>query len=133
MLEKDADILARFLGPARFGIFPVPGRGRHYLPWIHIADLCRIYLRALTDEEMKGPYNAVSPGHATLREFVNALSEASGKRGLKIPVPAIILKITLGNMADMVLKGSRVSGEKIKNAGLIFQYPNLETALSGTI
>lgn len=130
VLEKDADILARFLGPASFGVLPVPGSGRQYLPWIHISDLCGIYLKALTDDKMEGAYNAVSHDHVTLREFVNALAEASGKRGLKIPVPGIMLRIALGSMADMALKGSRVSAEKIIKAGYLFKSDNLPHALN---
>jgi len=111
----------------------VPGSGRQYLPWIHIRDLCGIYLKALIDDKMEGAYNAVSPGHSTLREFVNALAETSGKRGLKIPIPAIMLRIALGNMADMVLKGSRVSAEKISNSGYIFLHPELKGSLKGIL
>ena len=54
VLEKSDAALARFLKAARFGIFPVIGNGKQYMPWIHISDLCQIYLKALKDEKMTG-------------------------------------------------------------------------------
>jgi len=129
VLEKDADILARFLGPARFGVFPVPGSGNQYFPWIHITDLCNIYLKAVKDDAMEGPYNASSPGHIKLSEFVRELSGAAGKPGLYIPVPSFILRAVLGSMAEMVTKGSRVSSDKIIKAGYQFKHNSLPSAL----
>ena len=130
VLEKDAEILTRFLLPARLGIFPKPGGGRQYLPWIHIGDLCNIYLKALRDDSMNGPYNASSPGHATQSEFVRILSGAMNKKGIYLPVPSFLLKAVLGSMAGMVLKGSRVSSEKIIKAGYRFKFDNLQDALN---
>jgi uncharacterized protein (TIGR01777 family) len=133
VLEKNSEILLKFRRPADMGIFLIPGKGHHYIPWIHISDLCNIYLKALTDDQMEGPYNASSPGHASQREFVKILALATEKKGVFLPVPAFIIKASLGRMADMVTRGSRISPEKLINAGYQFKFDNLQDALNDII
>lgn len=78
---------------------------------------------------MNGAYNAVPPDHKTNRNFTETLAQVL-KKPLWFPnIPAIIMKITFGKMSAMLLKGSRVSSEKIKNAGYKFKFAKLEGAL----
>jgi hypothetical protein len=44
-----------------------------------------------------------------------------------------VIKTVLGEMSDVILKGSRVSSEKIINAGYRFKFENLHEALSDVI
>jgi NAD dependent epimerase/dehydratase family enzyme len=44
-------------------------------------------------------------------------------------VPAFLIQIALGEMALIILKGRRVSSDKIEKTGFEFQYKNLEAAL----
>ena len=130
VLEKTDSALAKILMPARLGIFPFLGTGRQYMPWIHIDDLVNIYFKAIEDEKMSGAYNAVSPQHITQSEFMSTLALAMNKRFFHPWVPAIFLRAALGKMADVALKGSRVSGKKIHNTGHKFNYPVLSKALT---
>jgi hypothetical protein len=50
-----------------------------------------------------------------------------------IPIPAFIIRTVLGEMSDVILKGSRVSSEKILNSGYTFLYVTLEKALCNII
>lgn len=129
VMEKNDSALKRMMVPARFGLFPVVAGGKQYMPWIHISDLCNIYLKALEDSSMTGAYNAVAPEHITHREFMSALASAMGKRGFYPPVPAFLLRAVLGQMADVVVKGSRVSSGKIMSEGFSFRYPGINGAL----
>jgi len=133
VLEKSDSALSELMKPARFGFLMNTGDGLQYMPWIHIQDLCNIYLKAITDREMAGAYNAVSPQHVTGREFMKTLAVVMKKQVFPIPVPAIVLKAVLGEMSDVILKGSRVSSDKIKNAGYNFIYSNLQDALINVI
>lgn len=129
VMEKSDSALSKMMIPARFGFLVQTGNGRQYMPWIHISDLCNIYLKAITDKEMNGAYNAVSPQQVTHKVFVKTLSQVIGRPVLPVPVPNIILKAALGEMSDVVLKGSRVSAEKISKSGYTFLYPELAGAL----
>jgi hypothetical protein len=129
VMEKSDSALAKMLMPAKLGFLVQTGNGRQYMPWIHITDICNIYLKAIRDDNMTGSYNAVSPQHVTHKEFIRTLAQVMGKPVFPLPVPGIILKVALGEMSDVVLKGSRVSSEKITDSGFLFRYKNIEEAL----
>lgn len=133
VLHPDSYILSKLHGPVKKGILPRLGSGRQYMPWIHITDLCNIYLKALRDDNMAGAYNAVSPGHVTYLEFIESFAQAMHKKAFCLPVPSVILRTGFGKMADIVLKGSRVSPGKIQKAGYQFIFDNLPDALADII
>lgn len=133
VMEKSDSALSRMLIPARSGVFPVLGSGRQYMPWIHISDLCNVYLKAILENSMAGPYNAVAPEHVTNKEFMHTLASAMGKKGFHPPVPGFLLRIAMGEMADVVLKGSRVSSEKLLASGYAFRFPVLRAALENVL
>ena len=129
VLEKDDIAMTRITMPARFGFLGQAGNGRQYMPWIHIKDLCNIYLKSIEDQEMKGAYNAVSTQDVTHKEFIKTLSSVIKRPVFPVAVPALLLKILFGDMADLVLKGSRVSSEKILNAGYEFEFSDISKAI----
>jgi uncharacterized protein (TIGR01777 family) len=133
VLEKTDSALSKIMKPARFGFLVQTGNGRQYMPWIHIKDLCRIYLKAIEDGGMKGAFNAVSPQHVTNEFFMQTLAKVMKRPLFPIPVPAFILKGVLGEMSDVILKGSRASSEKIKDSGYNFLFGNLEEAFENVI
>jgi uncharacterized protein (TIGR01777 family) len=133
VLEKSDSALSKFLSGARFGLFPVLGNGKQYLPWIHISDLCNIYLKALEDEKMYGGYNAVSPDYTDIRRFVKTLASVMKKPFIAPPVPSIFLRLAMGESSVVALKGSRVSPEKLISAGYNFLYPELASALEDAL
>lgn len=114
--------------PLSFGLSPLPGNGQQVLPWIHLQDLCQIYLKAIQDEQMKGVYNAVAPIKSTNQQVMAALGAALGKRGISLPTPKILINFALGELADFIFYSVPVSAEKIQGAGFQFKYPNLKSA-----
>jgi len=133
VLDKNDSALARILKPARFGFFPRLGSGHQYMSWISMRDLCNIYLKILSDDNMEGVYNAVMPQYVTQLEFMRTLAQKMHKPFFHPPVPEFVLKTYLGKMSDIILKGSRVSSEKIINSGYKFVHPTLDDALSATL
>ena len=105
------------------------GSGKQYMPWIHIDDLCSIYLGALKNIEMSGAYNAAVNDNTSNEIFSKTFAKIFGY-SLWLPnVPAFMLKLTLGEMALIILKGRRVSSGKIEKTGFQFQFDKLELAL----
>lgn len=133
VLEKSDSALSKLMKPGKFGFLIQTGTGRQYMPWIHIKDLCAIYLKALDDGAMSGAYNAVAPQHVTHREFMHVLAGVMKLKVLPMPVPGFILRAVLGELSDVILKGSRVSSEKIMETGYRFQFSSLEDALINVI
>jgi uncharacterized protein len=130
VLTKERGALAKMIGPLKFGIGPILGNGKQYLPWIHIDDLCGIYIKAIEDIEMKGAYNAVAPEHISYKLFMKQLAILSQKPFLIINIPSFLIKIMFGKMSEILLNGSRVSSSKLVNAGYEYKFPSIKNALA---
>jgi uncharacterized protein len=133
VLEKNDSALTRLMTPAKYGIVIRLGNGKQYFPWIHIDDLCNIYLKAITDEKMDGAYNAVAPQHVNHNDFVRTMAGVIKMPVFLPPVPSFILRAVMGEMSDIVLKGSRISAEKIIKAGYGFRFGKLDQALTDIV
>jgi len=129
VLARKGGALGRMTLTVRPGLGSALGSGRQYNPWIHIDDLCNIYLRAIEDKSMAGSWNAVAPEHITNREFMRKLAKVLEKPFFFPAVPSFAIKLLFGNMSEILLKGSRVSAGKILSAGYNFEFPDLENAL----
>lgn len=125
--------LSRLSAPVKVRLCAAFGNGKQYMPWIHIEDLCGIYIKAIEDNQISGAYNAVAPDHKTNKEFIRTMAHVLGKSCWFPNIPALIFKLLLGKMSDLILKGSRVSAAKIKQAGYNFLFPDLESALKNLI
>jgi hypothetical protein len=125
VMAKGAPALAKMLLPIKWGVGSALGNGRQYMPWIHLDDLCRLYLRALQDDSMSGAWNAVAPEHITNRELMKTLARKLGKPFFFPSVPAFMLKLLLGEMAVIVTDGSRVGSRRLKAVGFDFKYATM--------
>jgi len=129
VLSEQGGFLSKLLPLTRLGLCSALGSGRQFLPWIHIDDLCNIYLKAIEDDQMTGVYNAVAPDHRTNQEITRAIAQTLNKPYWIPHIPAFFLRMRYGEMAEMLLTGSRVSARKIWRAGYEFKFQNLESAL----
>ena len=129
VLSEKSGVLKEMVQPVKYYAGAQLGSGRQWLSWIHLDDLCRIYLKALEDDNFHGPYNAVSPNPVTNKEFTHALAKTMHKPILLPPVPSFMLKLLLGEMSDLVLNGAKVSPKKIQESGFQFRFENLDDAL----
>ena len=121
-LQKMTPIFKMKLGSAL-------GSGNQYMPWIHIDDLCAMYLEAIQNTAMNGAYNAAVTDDTTNAQFSKALAKCYGYSIWLPNVPGFLIKMALGEMSKIILTGQRVSSDKIKSIGFQFQFTDLETAL----
>ena len=73
---------------------------------IDLNDLVRVILFALDSSAVRGPVNVVAPDPPTQAEFARKLGAALGRPSL-LPVPALVLRLLLGELADVVLSSQR--------------------------
>ena len=130
VLSNEGGAYVEFKKPLGFGFATILGNGKQILSWIHIDDLVRAILFAMENEKMEGPYNAVAPNPVTNKEMVLEIAKKTrGKSFIPVHVPVFALKIRLGEMSVEVLKSATVSSEKLQQAGFIFQYSELNSAI----
>jgi uncharacterized protein len=134
VLSNEGGALAEFKKPLKAGIAAILGAGNQVVSWIHIEDICRMYLAAIQNEEMIGTYNAVAPAPVTNKELTLSLAKKMrGNTYLPVHVPAFALKLALGEMSIEVLKSATVSANKVLQSGFAFSYSTIEAALAQLI
>ncbi len=133
MLTEKGGTLPPLLQSLKFGIAPIFGSGKQYYSWIHIQDLCRMYLYAIEKKNLKNVYNGVAPCPEQYRELINAIARVKNKIKINIPVPLSLLKIFLGEFSETLGTSIRCSSKKIEDAGFQFRYRELKEALTDLI
>lgn len=128
VLSGRGGYLAPLLPVFKLGLGGQFGSGRQMLSWIAIDDLTRAVAHVVAHDELSGPVNLGSPNPVTNAEFARTLGKVL-KRPALIPVPAIALRLMLGELAGDVLSGARMVPRRLLQSGFTFLYPHLESAL----
>ncbi len=129
VLSETGGALEKIVKPIKYGIGSPLGSGKQYMPWIHLDDVCGIFIHGIENESIEGVYNAVASEHVTNKGMTQAIANVLGKKLWAPKVPAFLLKLLFGEMAVVVLEGSRIDNERIKAAGFTFNYSSLDKAL----
>ena len=125
-VEKIAQPIKLYAGAAL-------GTGKQYVPWIHLDDVCRMFIYALENESLSGVYNATTPNPVTNAELTRQMAKALGKPLLLPPVPKFVVDIIVGEMSVSVLRSSRISSAKVEETGFKFEYPHIEGAIQNLL
>jgi len=134
VLSNAGGALPEFKKPLRFGTAAILGDGRQMVSWIHIDDLCRMFMAAIENEDMHGSYNAVATNPVSNKELTLTLAKAmKGKFYIPLHVPAFVLKFMMGQRSVEVLKSTTVSNKKILDTGFKFQFKTIEDAISDLV
>ena len=130
VLDKNSGAFAEFAKPLRTHIAAIFGNGKQILSWIHIDDLCNMFIYAIEHKHVLNAYNAVAPFPVSNKKFLKVMAaQFKSKHFLFIHIPAFLLKIILGEFANELLKSTTVSADKIRKDGFQFLYPDIETAV----
>lgn len=130
VISKDGGAIPKMALPARFGAGAPLGSGRQWMSWIHLDDMCRLYIQALENESWHGAYNAVATPPVTNEALTKAICKVLHRPQWFPNVPAFALKLVFGEMGAVVLGGNYVVNERIAGeTGFEYRYGELEGAL----
>jgi len=133
VLAKEDGALPKMSMPLKFGFGTPIGNGQQWVPWIHLDDAVGLFSEAINNSQMQGAYNAASPTHCNNAELMKTLCKVRSRLYIPIGAPAFMLKLLLGEMAGIVLEGSRVSSDKAIKAGYTYRFPQLQDALGDLV
>lgn len=132
VLGADGGALSKLVLPFSLGVGGRIGDGKQWMNWVHRRDLARMMAEAVKDERYSGTYNAVAPGNVQNREFSKELGRLL-KRPTLFPVPALAIRMLLGEFSRELLYGQRVVSSKFEAVGFSFHYPDITTALEDAL
>lgn len=128
VIGKNGGALTKMLPVFKLGLGGKLGSGNQYMSWIDVNDLASMYVQAVEDATISGPYNAVSPHPVTNKEFSCQLGKALHRPAI-FPAPAFVIEKALGEMSVLVLTGQKVVPTKFRNKKFQFRTASLEKAL----
>jgi uncharacterized protein len=129
VLSREGGALPKMLAPFRMGVGGKFGNGGQYWSWITLEDAVEAFVRALEDDSISGPVNAVAPEPVTNLEFTRILGAALS-RPTFFSVPAFAARLVLGEMGqELLLSGARVVPSRLQASGFTFRHPTLPEAL----
>lgn len=129
VLSNDGGALPKMDLPVKLGLGAYIGNGKQFVPWIHIDDLCGIFMHLLQTKDLEGPFNACAPGILNNKALTRAIAHALHRPFIPMPAPAFLLNTAMGEMAAMVLMSTNCSSKKIMDSGFHFRYPDIDEAL----
>lgn len=132
VLARDGGFLKRLLPAFRLGLGGRLGSGRQWMPWIHIEDQIGLIDFVLRQPTAEGPYNACAPAPVRNADFTRSLGR-SLHRPTCLPVPAVVLKATLGELAGLLLGGQHALPKKLQDEGYRFRFAELDQALADVL
>ncbi|HBR0013456.1 TPA: DUF1731 domain-containing protein, partial [Klebsiella aerogenes] len=131
VLAPRGGILAKMTPAFKLGLGGPIGDGRQYLAWIHIDDMVNGILWLL-DNDLRGPFNMVSPYPVRNEQFAHALGHALNRPAI-FRVPAAAIRLLMGESSVLVLGGQRALPKRLEATGFSFRWYDLEEALKDVL
>jgi uncharacterized protein len=133
VLSKNGGALKKMLLPFKMAVGGRLGSGTQYMSWISIHDLIQSFMFCIENKEMVGPYNAVSPTPLTNIGFTKSLGRVLGRPTI-FPVPAFMLRLIFGEIADwLLLVSQRVEPTILNQTSFKFQHTDLDEAFKAVL
>ncbi|TDE13632.1 TIGR01777 family oxidoreductase [Dyadobacter psychrotolerans] len=130
VLSTEGGAIPKMALPAKFGFGAPLGSGKQWISWIHLDDLCNMYINAMTNNSWHGPYNAVASGPVTNEELTRQICKTLGRPQWMPNVPSFALRLVFGEMANVVLGSNFVINKRVTaETDFKYQFTDLEKAL----
>ncbi|MFQ3197593.1 MAG: hypothetical protein ACI8R9_002867 [Paraglaciecola sp.] len=129
VVTRRGGALTKMMPPFRLGLGGPIGDGKQYMSWIHLEDMLDGIIHLIEHRECQGVYNFTSPNPVTNNEFSRTLASVL-HRPCVFRVPKFVMRLMMGEMADLLLYGQRVIPKRLQQSGFEFRYPELKHALN---
>ena len=134
VLMADGGALPKLVQPVRLGAGAPIGSGQQYISWIHLDDLCRLFIQALSTDSWQGVYNAVAPNPVTNETLTRAIAQVLHRPMLLPNIPAFAIKLLYGEMGIVVTGGNYVLNKRIaEETRFTYEYADLTKALENLL
>ncbi|GAA0604287.1 TIGR01777 family oxidoreductase [Sporichthya brevicatena] len=127
VVAREGGAWGRLFPIFKFGLGGKLGNGRQYWSFISLTDHVRA-LKFLLTSDVSGPVNLTGPEPVTNAEVTKAMGRVLHRPTL-FPVPAIALKVALGEFSTETLRSQRVVPAVLSKAGFSFEHPTIEAAI----
>jgi uncharacterized protein len=128
ILSTEDGALKQMLPAFKLFVGGALGNGKQWLSWLHIDDIVGIYLHSIDNKKLSGVVNAASPTPVRMKEFAQTLGKVLNRPSL-FPVPKFVLRLVIGEAAEVVTASQRINSKKLLESDYKFKFEKLEDAL----
>ncbi|ALM56381.1 TIGR01777 family oxidoreductase [Staphylococcus equorum] len=132
ILAEDGGALPLMKLPYEFYLGGKLGSGRQWYSWIHLDDLTRAILYTINNGNAHGVFNFTAPIVEHQNLFGYTLARVTHRPHFTW-VPALALRLALGQMSTVVLDTQKVIPNKLQAIDFKFKYPDLKIALEDLV
>lgn len=132
VLGKGGGALAKMLPLFRVGLGGPLGNGKQWVSWVHVDDLCALFVHLIEHDGCRGAFNGTAPNAVTMKDLARTLGRVLHRPSI-LAAPAPMMRLALGEVADVMLTGQRVLPRRALEAGFRFEHPDLEPALADIV
>ena len=132
VLAKEQGALAKMLPPFKLALGGPIADGTQGMSWIHIDDMVSLINFIIETPAIEGAVNATAPNPVSNKEFSTQLGKVLN-RPSKLTMPAWLLTIMMGEMAELLVYGQYIIPTKLTNHGYEFIYHDVSDALNNLI
>ena len=129
VIGENGGFLKRMIFPFKLGLGGRIGNGKQWMSWIHRNDLIAMIEYLIDTPRLHGIFNGTAPNPVTNSEFTRRLAAVLNRPAM-LPIPAFVLKLMLGEMSTLLLGGQRVLPKRFQAEKFVFEFENLDQALS---
>ena len=133
VLAKDGGFIKEVSTPINLFFGAALGSGKQETSWIHIDDLCSMFLHFMINKNLSGVYNGVAPAPETNKKLTQILAKQLHKPLILPNAPGFIIKLLFGEMGDMLLGSQHISAQKIMDTGFTFKFPQAHQAIADLV
>jgi len=129
VLSGDGGALPALARPVRLFAGTMLGTGRQWFSWIHIDDLLDLVQFVLVEATLAGPLNATAPVPVRHEELMRTIAATLRRPLWPVRVPARLLRLGLGELAELFVDGQRVTPDRPQALKFKFRYATIGAAL----
>jgi uncharacterized protein len=128
VLAREGGALSSMRRAFQLGLGGPLASGRQWTSWIHVDDVVGLLLHAAERAEVEGPLNVCAPHPSRNGDFSRALGRAM-HRPAWVRMPALALRLALGELADVVVASQRAIPARATATGYVFRFGTVDEAL----
>lgn len=132
VIGQGGGAMSKMLLPFKLGLGGRLGSGKQYMPWIHVDDVVGLARFCAENESCEGIFNATAPKPLSNYDFTKTLGRVLGRPTI-FPAPAFMLKLALGEFAQVLLGSQNAVPKAALDKGYKFHYSELEKALRSAV
>ncbi len=132
VLGKNGGFLSKIILPIKLYIFFLFGKGKNYMPWVHIEDVSRA-IDFIIQQPLHTTYNIVAPSFNTQKEIASCVANFL-KRKIFFYMPSFFVKILFGQMGkELFLSNQKIEPLNLLKQNFKFKYDNIKDAIKSII